>query len=68
MGTERLWSAYKTAMVGRIGQPIMVAGADGDLHGVALDVEHDGALVIRTDEGDLQRVYAGDVTVKSFGG
>jgi BirA family transcriptional regulator, biotin operon repressor / biotin---[acetyl-CoA-carboxylase] ligase len=34
-----------------------------DVEGVALDIGDDGALVVRTDDGTVQRVLAGDVAM-----
>jgi BirA family biotin operon repressor/biotin-[acetyl-CoA-carboxylase] ligase len=38
--------------------------ADGR-EGVAVDLGHDGALVLRTDSGETLRVLAGDVTMEA---
>ena len=69
LGTPAITTAYKRHMAAMLGQPITVHGWQDDhiLQGVALDVEPDGALVIRSDDGELKRVYAGDVTVKQRG-
>lgn len=68
LGTDMLAAAYKRKLAYMLGQPITVTGADGDTEGVVVDVETDGALVLQADGGALQRVYAGDVTVKKRGG
>jgi biotin-(acetyl-CoA carboxylase) ligase len=63
LGTDALTTAYKSQM-DMLGQPVTVTGENGDIRGVAMDVESDGALVLHGNDGDLKRVYAGDVTVK----
>ncbi|WP_416840732.1 biotin--[acetyl-CoA-carboxylase] ligase [Haloferax sp. DFSO52] len=42
-----------------LGRRVRVHTAGGVVEGVAVDVEHPGTLVVRTDEGDT-RVHAGD--------
>ncbi len=67
LGTEMLTSAYKHKLAYMLGRPITVTGADGDIEGIMMDIEADGALVLQMDDGALRRVYAGDVTVKKSG-
>lgn len=43
----------------------VAAGTPGEtIHGVAEDVDEDGALLVRTADGALRRVLAGDVTLR----
>jgi BirA family biotin operon repressor/biotin-[acetyl-CoA-carboxylase] ligase len=47
-----------------LGQPIVVHAPEGPLHAVAEDVDDQGALLVRDDAGQLQPVYAGDVSLR----
>lgn len=42
-------------------RPVRVAGPQGDCAGVAVGVDVDGALLVRTASGRMERVLAGDV-------
>jgi BirA family biotin operon repressor/biotin-[acetyl-CoA-carboxylase] ligase len=60
------WSprvAWRDALA-TLGREVTVGLPEGTLHGVAEDVDDDGALLLRTEDGDLQRVLAGDVTLR----
>jgi BirA family biotin operon repressor/biotin-[acetyl-CoA-carboxylase] ligase len=46
-----------------LGQEIQVSTADGSLTGVAESVDKDGALLLRSPDGKLIRLVAGDVTL-----
>ncbi len=48
-----------------LGRQISIATMGGHrLHGLAMNLDHDGALLLRTDDGRVQRVVAGDVTLE----
>lgn len=44
-----------------LGRPVRVTVPDGELVGTAVDIDHDGALLVETPDGARQRVLAGDV-------
>jgi BirA family transcriptional regulator, biotin operon repressor / biotin---[acetyl-CoA-carboxylase] ligase len=44
-----------------LGERVKVAGASRQIEGMALDIASDGALIIKTDAGIKEKVYAGDV-------
>jgi BirA family biotin operon repressor/biotin-[acetyl-CoA-carboxylase] ligase len=46
-----------------LGQRVSAQGPDGVLHGLAEDVDAEGALLLRQDDGTLRAVHAGDVTL-----
>ncbi len=48
-----------------LGQDVRAAWQGGSAEGVAEDVDADGALLIRTADGALTRVEAGDVTLRA---
>jgi BirA family biotin operon repressor/biotin-[acetyl-CoA-carboxylase] ligase len=59
------FSAVHSEWVGAletVGKHVMVTEAQDKVSGQAVRVDPDGALVIRTERGDEQRVLAGDVT------
>lgn len=47
-----------------LGQRVQVGTSEEVLAGLAEDVDADGALLVRTDEGALRRVLVGDVTLR----
>ncbi len=51
------------ARLATLGQPVQVLTATATLVGVAEAVDEDGALLLRTADGALQRLVAGDVTL-----
>jgi BirA family biotin operon repressor/biotin-[acetyl-CoA-carboxylase] ligase len=48
-----------------LGQPVQVSGASERWEGVAVGVDEDGALLVRTAAENVQRILAGDVTLRS---
>ena len=46
---------------GTLGQQVRVRTERSELRGVAEDIDTDGALLVRTEDGRLERVLAGDV-------
>ncbi len=47
-----------------LGRQISISGFNGrELRGLAMNLDPDGALLLRTDEGCVERVMAGDVTL-----
>jgi BirA family biotin operon repressor/biotin-[acetyl-CoA-carboxylase] ligase len=71
-GVERRYDALRNgenphqewvARLATLGQPVRATTATGLLAGVAESVEEDGALLLRTPDGRLHRLLAGDVTL-----
>jgi BirA family transcriptional regulator, biotin operon repressor / biotin---[acetyl-CoA-carboxylase] ligase len=56
-------AAWRQALI-TLGRDVTVGMAGEALHGVAEDVDEDGALLLRTGDGALRRVLAGDVTLR----
>jgi BirA family biotin operon repressor/biotin-[acetyl-CoA-carboxylase] ligase len=52
------------ARLATLGQPVQVTTPDGVLTGVAESVDEGGALLLRTPDGVLHRLLAGDVTLR----
>jgi BirA family biotin operon repressor/biotin-[acetyl-CoA-carboxylase] ligase len=50
---------------GFLGRRVEVANETGKLQGTALDIDSEGALVIRLEEGTVTRILVGDVTVRT---
>lgn len=59
-GPHHEWSAR----LATLGQSVEVITSDGPLVGVAESVNQDGALLLRTPDGGLRRLLAGDVTLR----
>jgi len=53
------WKNY----AGFLGCRVEVLSPTGKLSGVALDVDYEGALVLRLEDGAVKRVFVGDVSV-----
>ncbi|NNL66121.1 MAG: biotin--[acetyl-CoA-carboxylase] ligase [Myxococcales bacterium] len=51
------------------GQPVQVRDLNGpELRGAAEGIDHDGALLVRCEDGRVERVLAGDVTLSAPSG
>jgi BirA family biotin operon repressor/biotin-[acetyl-CoA-carboxylase] ligase len=50
---------------GTIGQPVTIQVGERRIHGRAESLDDDGALLLRTEHGRLERVTAGDVTMSA---
>jgi BirA family biotin operon repressor/biotin-[acetyl-CoA-carboxylase] ligase len=63
------WRAHLGTLGQRVDVTVMDAAQSGGqsrvIAGLAADVDADGALLLRADDGTVQRVIAGDVTVTS---
>ena len=46
-----------------LGQKVLITGTKDKIEGRAVDIANDGALIIRVD-GNLKRVYSGDVSLR----
>lgn len=60
-GLPAIVAAWRQVAVG-LGEAVTVRSAAGTFDGVAIDVEDDGALLVRSDDA-LHRVLAGDVHI-----
>ena len=66
-GFPGIESAYR-ALSCTLGSQVHVLGAAEDFTGVAESVDATGALLVRTGDGELRRVLAGDVSVRGVMG
>jgi BirA family transcriptional regulator, biotin operon repressor / biotin---[acetyl-CoA-carboxylase] ligase len=62
-GVLRRWRE----MAETLGRPVRVEMAGAAIHGTALDIDEAGALLVRLDDGAVQRVMAGDVRMREMG-
>jgi BirA family biotin operon repressor/biotin-[acetyl-CoA-carboxylase] ligase len=62
-GPHREWASR----LATLGQPVQVTTPKRTLTGVAESVDGDGALLLRTPDGQLHRLLAGDVTLSPSG-
>ena len=61
-GAAVIFDAWRERLV-TLGRPVRVATTAGEFHAVAEDVDLDGALLVRTAEGERRRLLAADVTL-----
>lgn len=54
------WKSYASFL----GKSVEVTDATQKFHGLALDVDHEGALIIRLEDGTVKRIFSGDVTLR----
>jgi len=55
------WKNY----AGFLGRQVEVTSPTEKLSGLALDVDHEGALVLRLEDGTMRRVFVGDVSLRT---
>ena len=58
MGSKEIYEEWRGRSI-TLGRRVRITSINGDLYGEAMDLEEDGALIIKT-ENDLMRVLAGD--------
>jgi BirA family biotin operon repressor/biotin-[acetyl-CoA-carboxylase] ligase len=58
---------YRTDCI-TVGQYISLLRSDEVRHGVALDVDEQGALVVRFDDGHIEAVQSGEVSIRGMYG
>ena len=51
-----------------LGQEISLVQGDSVTHGTALDIDPDGALVVRLTDGSIQTVSFGEVSIRGMYG
>lgn len=51
-----------------IGKKVRVTGVNMDLEGVAVAIADDGALMVMLDDGQIQKIMSGDVSVRGMHG
>jgi BirA family biotin operon repressor/biotin-[acetyl-CoA-carboxylase] ligase len=59
---EDLHAEWKSRLA-TLGQKVSVREGDRVVEGIAQDVDGDGALLVRKDNGEIERLIAGDVTL-----
>jgi BirA family biotin operon repressor/biotin-[acetyl-CoA-carboxylase] ligase len=66
LDSDALFEAWRGRLT-MLGQRVTIRSTDGAVTGLAETVDADGVLWIRTDDGDLRRVYAGDLALGEQG-
>jgi BirA family biotin operon repressor/biotin-[acetyl-CoA-carboxylase] ligase len=56
----REWKDY----AGFLGRQVIIISLTEKIHGLALDVDNDGALIMRLADGSVRRVFVGDVSLR----
>ena len=64
---EALLAAYRKDCI-TIGQAVSVVRNDSVRHGLALDVDPEGALVVQYTDGTVEHVNSGEVSVRGLYG
>jgi BirA family biotin operon repressor/biotin-[acetyl-CoA-carboxylase] ligase len=62
LGSDELFDTWKNRLV-TLGQDIHVKTFDKEIIGLAQDVDRDGALLVRREDGQIERVIAGDIAL-----
>lgn len=60
---ETLMNDWRS-LAGFLGSEVEVTGFGKRLRGIALDIDEDGALIIKLDTGENRRIVSGDVSVR----
>jgi BirA family biotin operon repressor/biotin-[acetyl-CoA-carboxylase] ligase len=64
---ERIMTAYRQDCI-TLGRQVVILRADAKQYGTALDVDKDGALVVRLTDGSVCAVNSGEVSVRGLYG
>ena len=51
-----------------LGRTVKVIGRDREFSGKAVDLDEDGALLVLKEDGEMEKVLSGDVSVRGIGG
>jgi len=62
-GFEPVRQRWK-ALSNTIGARVNISSAIGQITGLATDIDSDGALILRKEDGALERIIAGDVSLR----
>ena len=54
------WKKYSSTL----GQNVKVIAPDKTYFGTALDIDEDGLLIVKSDDGNVEKVIAGDVSIR----
>lgn len=63
MSTDTVPAIWKARLI-TLGQDVIITGTNQRIVGKAVDVDPDGTLLIATQDGSMQRVMAGDVSLR----
>jgi BirA family transcriptional regulator, biotin operon repressor / biotin---[acetyl-CoA-carboxylase] ligase len=63
-GSLAPFEAWRSRLV-TLGREVTATGAEGEISGMAVDVDADGALIVETRLGNRVRIEAGDVTLSA---
>ena len=50
------------ALNNTIGSKVKVSDGEKEVEGVAIDIDNDGFLLVRKEDGDISRIISGDVS------
>jgi BirA family biotin operon repressor/biotin-[acetyl-CoA-carboxylase] ligase len=66
-GRSAMMDRYRTDCI-TLGHPVSVVRGDDVFHAVALDLDEEGGLIIRRENGEVQTVTSGEVSVRGLYG
>ncbi len=62
-GFEQIREKWKV-LSNTVGEQVVISSSAGEMAGLAVDIDSDGALIIRTEDGSLEKIIAGDVRLR----
>jgi len=57
------WSAFDDT----IGSWLKVSGVGNEVEGEAIDIDRDGALILKQKDGGIEKIVSGDITLSGYG-
>ncbi len=66
-GFEPILEEWKNNSI-TIGEEVQVIMGEERFNGVAIDIDKDGSLLVKKDNGEVERIIAGDVSLRKKGG
>lgn len=64
---EEILTQYRRRCI-TLGQYVSILRGDSVFHGTALDIDEEGGLVVRLDDGEIQTVNSGEVSIRGLYG
>lgn len=62
-GFSRILEEWKI-LNSTLGQEVVITGKNEKYSGIAIDLDEDGCLIVKTEKGKMRRVIVGDVTLR----
>jgi BirA family biotin operon repressor/biotin-[acetyl-CoA-carboxylase] ligase len=65
--TEAIISGWRARSV-TLNQEVVVTSGNNSMEGLAIDIDNTGALIIQQSDGQLHKLHAGEITIRSKDG